>query len=141
MGNREVLVEANQGLKDSESLKAFRGSSLAKNYRFMEEVKRQTMTVDCATHLELGLEDRKFRGDFPSYLRTVGCQLQNEVNANNSRCGITDTYDHTRRVPRPCRHNGRRRRNDSYMKSPRNNWSNRRGVNGAVGGEVGNGGE
>ena len=102
--------------------------NILKNYRFREEVYRQTMTIDFAAHLELGLEDLMFSGDFSPYLRTIDIQLRNEFNWNNSRWGIADTYVHTVRVPPQGGDNGRRRRNDSYRTLPRNNRRNRGGV-------------
>ena len=36
--------------------------NIAKNYRFRDEIKRQSATVDFASHLERGLGVQKFRG-------------------------------------------------------------------------------
>ena len=55
-GGNAVLEESGRGLTDIELVKEFITRNISKNYRFMEEIKRQTATVDFATHLERGLE-------------------------------------------------------------------------------------
>ena len=102
-----------------------------------EEIRRHAIAVEFATHLERGLEDQNSRGNPPSYLRPIGRHLRNEFIKNNSRWGIADTYDHTRRISKPGRDNGRRRSNDSYRTFPRNNRPNQRRVNRAAGDDVG----
>ena len=97
------------------------------------------MAVEFDTNLERGLEDQKFRGKFPSYLREVDRQLRNGFSGGNSRWGIADTYDHTRGFPQSGRDNDRRRRNDPYRTFPRHNPPNRRRSNCDVCGEVGYG--
>ena len=38
----------------------------------------------------------EFSGDLPMYLRPIDRQLQRDFNENNTRCGVEDTYGHTR---------------------------------------------
>ena len=61
---KDVSVEANQCLKDSELIRSFRTSSVVGNYRFKGEAIRQAANLDFVTHLELGAGDRKFRERF-----------------------------------------------------------------------------
>ena len=87
IGGNDVLVCANRGSVGGELVKAFRAGNISGNYRFIDEIKRRPTTVDFASHLERGLEGRKFRDDSPSYLRTIDTQLQDEFNWNNSSWG------------------------------------------------------
>ena len=139
LGKSDVLQEDGQCLSDIELVKAFRASNVVKTYRFKGKIRRRTATIESPAHLERGLEGQKRHGNSPAYMRTIDRQLQNELSGDNSRCGVADTYYHTRRIPQPGRDNDRRRRNDPYRTSPRNNRHNQRRDNCSVGDEVGDG--
>ena len=95
-------VEANQGLKEGELIKAFMNSNIMKNYRFKGAVIRQNETVDFVTHLEHGAEDVGFRGRFSSYLRQIDRKMRDGFNGG-FKMGFGDTYGRARRIPQPCR--------------------------------------
>ena len=74
----DVSAEENQGLNEGELIKAFRASNIMTHYRLLGEVIRQAATIDFVTHLERGVEYREPSGMFPSYLRQIDRQLQND---------------------------------------------------------------
>ena len=135
-------MDAKKGLEDSELIKALMtGNRMrlggAPNHWFQDEVIRQTTTIDFVTHLDIGLGDANSPERCTSYMRSVNRQIRNEFNDHNSRWGMGDTYDHTRRTPQIDRYNGRYRRNYSKGTFPRMNRRNQQmGVNCAVGDEV-----
>ena len=112
------------------------GSNIVRTYLFTREIASQTTAVDFVAHLERGLECQKSRDNFALYMRTIGRQLQHESNESNSRWGIGDTYGHTRAIPHPGMHGGKRGRNDSYRTFPRGNRYIPRDVNCSVGEDV-----
>ena len=73
-------MESGQCLTDSELMKALRARNILGTYQFKESITRQTTTVDFAAQSGRGVEDLEFRGNFLSCLRTIGRQLQNELN-------------------------------------------------------------
>ena len=62
----DVLMGANQGLKYGGLIKAFIASDVVGNYLFKEEAIRRAASVDFFIRLELGIEDKNFRGDDPT---------------------------------------------------------------------------
>ena len=107
-------MEAGHGLTDGEFVKEFSTIDIFKNYRFREESMRRTTSVYFATHTESDLDDQRYRGNSPTYVRPIRGILKNEFNEHQSaNCGQADKYDHTRRIPHLDRYNGRDRRNDS----------------------------
>ena len=139
LGKNNVLMEEGQGLTGGGLIKAFRTSDIFKNYRLNEEVLRRTTYIDSVTRTESDLDGQSSRGDFPTYLRSISRILQNEFNDQQSSIwGPADTYDHTRRIPKIDRYNGRKRRNYSGRTTHRRNRPTQyRNVNCPVGDEVG----
>ena len=131
-------MDANQGLKDIEMIKAVRTSDVVENYRRRDDAIRHAKSIDFVIHLELVREEKNSREKRPTHMRSNSRILRNEFNnAHNSRFGMADTRDHTRRMPQLDGYYGRNRRNDSPGTFPRRNRHNQyREFNWAVGDDV-----
>ena len=139
LGKNGDSMEARQGLTDRELIKEFRTIGIAANCRYREASMRRDPPIDFATHTESDLDGQSFRGRFPTYLRPISRISRNEFNEKQiANWGLSDTYDHTRRIPKIGRYKGGNRRNDSGRPYQRGGRPNRyRDVNFAVSGEVG----